>query len=99
MHFDRSWNPAKEAQATDRAHRIGQRRTVVVHHLITSDTFEERFNIVLAQKRQLSAVVVPTSANDARALAELPDVELRKVFCLGTNIRESTQPVRRGGTS
>merc|ERR1712151_27638 len=42
VHFDRCWNPAKEAQATDRAHRIGQHRPVIVHRLITKGTFEER---------------------------------------------------------
>ena len=35
IHFGRHWNPAKEAQATDRAYRIGQERTVYVHYPIT----------------------------------------------------------------
>merc|ERR1712048_1518169 len=42
VHFDRCWNPAREAQATDRAHRIGQCRTVVVHRLVSQGTLEER---------------------------------------------------------
>jgi len=48
IHFDPWWNPAVEAQATDRAHRIGQRRTVYSLKLITKDTVEEK---VLAMQR------------------------------------------------
>ena len=42
IHFDLWWNPAVEAQATDRAFRIGQKRNVQVHRFITSATFEEK---------------------------------------------------------
>ena len=42
VHYDRWWNPAVEDQATDRAHRIGQTRTVHVIKLACSDTLEER---------------------------------------------------------
>ncbi|HEY8944944.1 MAG TPA: DEAD/DEAH box helicase, partial [Polyangiaceae bacterium] len=42
IHVDPWWNPAVEAQATDRAHRIGQRRPVTVYRLVTKDTIEER---------------------------------------------------------
>ena len=42
IHFDRPWNPAVEDQATDRAHRIGQHRTVNVHHLMAEGTVEDR---------------------------------------------------------
>jgi len=41
IHFDLWWNPAVEAQATDRAYRIGQKRNVMVHRFITQGTFEE----------------------------------------------------------
>jgi superfamily II DNA or RNA helicase len=41
IHFDRHWNPAVEDQATDRAHRIGRRETVHVHHLIAENTVED----------------------------------------------------------
>ena len=37
IHFDRQYNPAKENQATDRAHRIGQEHTVFVHYLVSKD--------------------------------------------------------------
>ena len=42
MHYDRWWNPAVEAQATDRAYRIGQTRPVQVHRLIAEGTIEDR---------------------------------------------------------
>lgn len=42
IHYDLWWNPAVEAQATDRAYRIGQHKNVQVHRLITRNTFEEK---------------------------------------------------------
>ena len=44
VHFDRCYNPAKEAQATDRLHRSGQKRAVCVHTITTLGTFEERLD-------------------------------------------------------
>ena len=54
IHYDLWWNPAVEAQATDRAYRIGQQRNVMVHRFITKDTFEERINDMIQQKKHLS---------------------------------------------
>ena len=48
VHFDPWWNPAAEAQASDRAHRIGQDKQVTVYKLITSGTVEE--NVLQLQK-------------------------------------------------
>jgi len=93
IHFDRCWNPAKEAQATDRAHRIGQHRTVVVHRLITVGTFEERLAAVLGRKRQLAAVVVPEDC--AKVLVEMSDSELRELFGLQTQRRPPAKRTRR----
>ena len=42
IHYDRWWNPAVENQATDRAYRIGQKRFVHVHKMITTGTIEEK---------------------------------------------------------
>ncbi len=70
IHFDRWWNPAVEAQATDRAHRIGQQRAVMVHHLICRGTLEDRIDRLLRNKRDLAErVVAPTPA---ALLARLP---------------------------
>ena len=58
IHFDRWWNPAVENQATDRAFRIGQKRDVVVHKMVCSDTLEERIDQIIAGKSALAAEVV-----------------------------------------
>ena len=54
FHVDRWWNPAVEDQATDRLHRIGQKSTVFVHHVQTSDTLEEKIAALQEKKRGLS---------------------------------------------
>jgi SNF2 family DNA or RNA helicase len=58
IHYDPWWNPAVEAQATDRAHRIGQRRTVQVYKLITRGTVEERILSLQTKKRELTVGLV-----------------------------------------
>ncbi len=57
IHFDRWWNPAVENQATDRAHRIGQERTVFVHRFITVGTLEERIDALLKRKQTLEGII------------------------------------------
>jgi SNF2 family DNA or RNA helicase len=81
IHYDRWWNPAKEDQATDRVHRIGQKRFVQVFKLITRDTIEERIDAMIRRKVQLfQDVVAPTEQAvkglNRRELAELLDIEL-----------------------
>ena len=71
------WNPAVEAQATDRAYRIGQNRRVVVHRLITKDTFEEKINDILESKKKISEMTVATGEN---WITKMSDDELREVF-------------------
>jgi len=58
VHLDRWWNPATEAQATDRAYRIGQDRDVQVHTLVCVGTIEERIDSVMADKRALAGLAV-----------------------------------------
>jgi SNF2 family DNA or RNA helicase len=58
LHYDRWWNPAVENQATDRAFRIGQTRTVHVHKLVSAGTLEERIDQMIEQKTQLADQVV-----------------------------------------
>ncbi len=53
FHFDRWWNPASEAQADDRSHRIGQTRGVSVYKYVCEDTIEERIHDILLTKRAL----------------------------------------------
>jgi SNF2 family DNA or RNA helicase len=73
IHYDRWWNPAVEAQATDRAYRIGQTKPVQVHRLIAEGTIEDRIAAMLESKRELADAVL--GAGDA-ALTELTDTEL-----------------------
>jgi len=68
IHYDPWWNPAVENQATDRAHRIGQKRTVYSLKLITKDTIEEK---VLAMQRRKQAVIDNTLLQDESGGFEL----------------------------
>ena len=61
IHFDPWWNPAVEDQATDRAHRIGQKNTVYSVKLITRNTVEEK---VLQMQHKKKAVIDATLAKD-----------------------------------
>ncbi|MGV9233075.1 DEAD/DEAH box helicase [Streptomyces nigra] len=73
VHYDRWWNPAVEAQATDRAYRIGQNRPVQVHRLITEGTVEDRIADMLGRKQALADAVL---GSGEAALTELTDAEL-----------------------
>ncbi|WP_308408543.1 DEAD/DEAH box helicase [Streptomyces malaysiensis] len=79
IHFDRWWNPAVEAQATDRAHRIGQTLPVQVHRLIAEGTVEERVAHLLAAKGALAEAVL---GSENTALTELSDAELSRLVTL-----------------
>ncbi|WP_231640616.1 DEAD/DEAH box helicase [Nocardiopsis sp. NRRL B-16309] len=79
VHVDRWWNPAVEDQATDRAHRIGQRRTVQVRKMICMGTLEERVDAMIERKKQLSESVV---GSGEQWLGELGIEELREVIRL-----------------
>lgn len=69
IHFDRWWNPAVENQATDRAHRIGQTKTVFVHTLITEGTLEERIDRLLEEKRQVAGALVTGGESFLKSLS------------------------------
>jgi len=79
IHLDRWWNPAVEDQATDRAYRIGQRRTVQVHKLVSSGTIEERIDEMITNKRALAKRVV---GSGEQWVTELTVDELRAVISL-----------------
>ncbi|MCL6559743.1 MAG: DEAD/DEAH box helicase [Firmicutes bacterium] len=79
FHFDRWWNPAVENQATDRSHRIGQNRQVMVHKFISLGTMEERIDEVLERKSGLSEQIV--GASEAW-ITEISTSELRELFTL-----------------
>lgn len=77
IHYDLWWNPAVEAQATDRAYRIGQKKNVMVHRLITEGTFEEKINNMIQKKKELADLSV---ASGETWLTEFDDGQLRELF-------------------
>jgi SNF2 family DNA or RNA helicase len=79
IHYDLWWNPAVEAQATDRTYRIGQTKNVQVHRLITLGTFEEKIDEMITAKKELADLTV--SAGE-QSLSELSNEELREIFSL-----------------
>ncbi|MEM0995208.1 MAG: DEAD/DEAH box helicase, partial [Bacteroidota bacterium] len=79
IHYDLWWNPAVEAQATDRAYRIGQTRNVLVHRFITQATFEEKINKLLQKKKELANLTVSTGE---KWIGELSNSELKELVRL-----------------
>lgn len=77
IHYDLWWNPAVEAQATDRAYRIGQKKNVMVHRFITRNTFEERINDMINNKRALADMTISTGES---WIGKLGNKELRELF-------------------
>ena len=77
IHFDPWWNPAVEAQATDRAHRIGQSRPVTIYKLISSGTVEEKILLLQQKKRGLMEA---TLDDDAPVMDGLSDDDLRSLL-------------------
>ena len=77
VHFDPWWNPAVEDQATDRAHRIGQKKTVYVVKMIAENSVEER---VLALQRKKQLVIDATvGTTDADAVQKLTYDDIRAI--------------------
>ncbi|MEM7755660.1 MAG: DEAD/DEAH box helicase [Planctomycetota bacterium] len=79
FHFDRWWNPAVENQATDRAYRIGQTRTVHVHKFVVRGTLEERVDEMIEAKTELAERIIGAGE---RWLTELDTGELKNILSL-----------------
>jgi SNF2 family DNA or RNA helicase len=79
FHFDRWWNPAVENQATDRAHRIGQHRTVQVHKFVVRGTLEERIDEMIEQKTALAENIIGSGES---WLTEMNTDQLREILTL-----------------
>ncbi len=77
IHFDLWWNPAVENQATDRAYRIGQKKTVYVHRLITTGTFETYINNMMKRKAALGDAIVSKGES---WLADLSSDQIQEMF-------------------
>ena len=87
IHYDRWWNAAKEDQATDRVHRIGQTRGVQVFKLVTEGTLEEKISAIIMTKRDLMDSIVKEddpgllktfSREELMAMLSLPEGDLMR---------------------
>lgn len=65
IHYDRWWNPARENQATDRVHRIGQKRGVQVFKFVTEETIEQRIDAIIESKKHLSESILSEDSADS----------------------------------
>ena len=88
IHFDRWWNPAVENQATDRAYRIGQKKTVFAHKFITMGTIEERIDQMLEDKQKVSDMIV---GNDESWISKLDTKSFLKLIKLSKSSMEAVQ--------
>jgi len=75
IHYDPWWNPAAEAQASDRAHRIGQDKPVFVYRLITAGTVEERIEELKARKAELADAVLEGGGSRERLSFDESDLD------------------------
>ncbi len=79
FHFDRWWNPAVENQATDRAFRIGQTRTVQVHKFLCAGTLEEKIDEMIERKKSTADDVIGSGES---WLTEMSTEQLQELFTL-----------------
>ncbi len=77
--LDPWWNPAVEAQAIDRAHRVGQTRTVFAYRLICRDTVEEKIAELQKQKRELADAIL-AGDDSSNVLKDLSVEDLELLF-------------------
>ena len=80
VHFDPWWNPAVQDQATDRAHRIGQKNIVEVIKLISKDTIEEKIIKLQEEKKELISKIIDGDALSGETLNTITEEELLKLF-------------------
>ncbi|KAK7202019.1 DNA-dependent ATPase [Novymonas esmeraldas] len=81
--YDSDWNPQMDLQAQDRAHRIGQRRSVRVYRLVTDGTLEERMYRRALKKLYLDAVVVQQGRLQSKATGQASKDELLSMIKFG----------------
>ena len=83
IHYDLWWNPAVEAQATDRAYRIGQQQKVMVYRLLSKGTLEERIDEMISSKKELAELTI---GSGEKWLGELSNKELRDLVKLSSQL-------------
>ena len=82
IHFDPWWNPAVEDQATDRAHRLGQKNVVEVIKLIAQGTIEEKIIKLQESKKELISKMLGDELSNADTLSTLTDEEILSLFSI-----------------
>lgn len=80
IHFDPWWNPAVEEQATDRAHRIGQKNVVEVVKIIAKGTIEEKIILLQEEKRNLISQLMGDELSGGKGFAALSEEEIIGLF-------------------
>lgn len=80
IHFDPWWNPAVEEQATDRAHRIGQKNVVEVIKIIAKGTIEEKILSIQDNKKKLIAELMGDELSSGESFASLTEEEVLGLF-------------------
>jgi SNF2 family DNA or RNA helicase len=80
IHFDPWWNPAVEEQATDRAHRIGQKNVVEVIKIIAKGTIEEKILALQEDKKKLISELMGDELSSGEGFAALSEEEIFGLF-------------------
>ena len=80
IHLDLWWNPQAESQATDRAHRIGQKNTVEVIKLVSKGTIEDKILELQQKKKKLSDKVIEGENIDKNIISKLTEKELKELL-------------------
>jgi SNF2 family DNA or RNA helicase len=80
IHFDPWWNPAVEDQATDRAHRIGQRDIVEVIKLVSKGTIEEKIVLLQEDKKELINSIITGELQKGNLINKLSNQDLMQLF-------------------
>jgi len=88
IHLDLWWNPQVENQATDRAHRIGQKNTVEVIKLISSGTIEERILELQNKKKILSDTLIEGEDRDKNIISKLSEKDIKRLLSLDNEDEE-----------
>ena len=80
IHLDLWWNPQAENQATDRAHRIGQKNTVEVIKLVSKGTIEEKVLDLQEKKKELSNRLIDSNNMDQNIISELTEKDIKNLL-------------------
>ncbi len=80
IHFDPWWNPAVEDQASDRAHRIGQKKTVEVIRLIAKGTIEEKIYKITTKKKEIIDKVIDKNLGEEVLLSNMAEEEIEELL-------------------